>query len=689
MSRASAEQLSRRREGTTGEQGSKVRVGLAAGLAAGFTACVLFLTSAHAEGLGIFGSPAPVPDWVREASRQTLPQYPKSTRAVVLLEDTTYTVDTKGQAIEHVRRVVKILRPQGRDEGYPFVTFDKDSKVLSMHVWSIDPAGHEYALKDNEIIEIGAPGVQGELYSDARARVANPPGRDPGGVIALEYEKRERPYLAETNWVFQDDLPRLNQTFTLVLPTGFTYTTTWANHGRVDAADLEGKGYRWAMKETPGIDLEDIPLAPSERSLAGRMTVHYSGPGLAQPQDGSWQGVGLWFDWLAHDRTASTPEISAKAQSLVAGKADFYDKAQAIGEFVQKQIRYYAIEMGIGGDQPHFASDIYKGRYGDCKDKSTLLAAMLSSVGLHSDIVLVDTSRGVVNPDNPSSWGDHAIAAIEIPAGYESPRMHSVVAMKNGKRYLIFDPTWEMTPFGQIEDNLQGSYAVLVEGKDSQLFQIPVLSPELNTIRRSASLQLTQDGTLKGQVLDRRIGDIASHRRHTLTESDDAKRQKYIDSIVARDLAGASLSGLKFDNLDALDKDLLTTFDLTATHFATTTGPLLMLRPRVLGTYAPDVDRKDRRVPVDLGSAMQGVDSYDIELPEGYAVDELPDPVKVDFGFAAYESKTELHGRVLHYARTYTVRQITVSPAKYPDLQKLSSIIAADEDSRAVLKRAH
>ena len=90
------------------------------------------------------------------------------------------------------------------------------------------------------------------------------------------------------------------------------------------------------------------------------------------------------------------------------------------------------------------------------------------------------------------------MAAIEIPKGYESPKLHSVVTAKTGKRYLIFDPTWDMTPFGQLEDNLQGSYGVLMEGKDSQVIQLPVMDPELNTIRRTGKFELSADGSLKG-----------------------------------------------------------------------------------------------------------------------------------------------------------------------------------------------
>jgi len=636
----------------------------------------------------IFGS-APVPDWVKTAAQQKLPEFHGNPKAVVLLEETTYTVDQKGQAIEHVRRVVKILRPQGRDYGYPSVWYDKDSKVLSLHVWSIDSAGHEYTVKDSDILDVGAPGEGGELYSDDRAKVADPPGRDPGGIIAYEYEKRARPYLAETNWQFQDELPRMKQRFTLALPPGYTYTTTWARHAKVEGIDLENHSYRWDMNDVPAIDLDHVPMAPNEGALAARMTVHYTGPGLAEPQDGTWQGIGEWYESLSRDRLVSTPDIAAKAAELTAGKTDFYDKAEAIGDFVQQKIRYFVIEMGVGGYQPHAAEDIFRGRYGDCKDKATLLSAMLSSVGIHSTLLMVDLERGVIDPDAPSIWGNHMIAAIEIPKGYESSKLHSVVTAKTGKRYLVFDPTWYMTPFGQLEDNLQGSYGVLIEGKDSQVIELPVMDPTLNTIRRSGKFELSADGSLKGSVTDLRFGDLAETRRQVFSSEGEKKQTEYMNRVIAQDFTGATMTGLKVDNVDALNKDLTTTFDLQASHFARFTGPLLMVRPRVLGSYGLDVDRKPRHVEIDLEQTMQGSDEYDIELPPGYVVDELPDPVKIDVGFASYVSSTELHGRVLHYKRTYTVRQVTVPATKYAEVQQLAAAIAADEDSQAILKRGN
>ena len=172
------------------------------------------------------------------------------------------------------------------------------------------------------------------------------------------------------------------------------------------------------------------------------------------------------------------------------------------------------------------------------------------------------------------------------------------------------------------------------------------------------------------------------------THDDAREQQRYMDRVVARDFSSVTLSDLKVENAEALNKDLTTTYSLDAAHFATIVGPLLMVRPRVLGSYSLDVDNKRRLVPIDLEETMRGTDEYDIALPDGYVVDELPDPVKLDVGFATYESSTELRGKSLHYSRTYTVRNVTLPAERYPALQKLARAIDADEASRVVLKKA-
>jgi hypothetical protein len=625
-----------------------------------------------------------VPDWVRAAAAQPLPAYSAETTAAILLEDTTYTVAPDGTATEHLREVIRILRPQGREEGLVSVPFSKDQKLVSLHVWSIGPDGHEYTVKDNEMIEAGYPG-QGNLYEDERIRAANPPGRDPGAIVAYEYEQKMLPYIAEKTWFFEGSLPRLRQVFTLELPAGFSYATVWAHHRPLQAADLENRSWRWEMKETPAVNLRHMLYRPSVLSLAGRMTVHY-GPSVSTEKD-RWQGIGEWYDTLSRDRLASTPEIAAKANELVQGKTDFYDKTEAIAEFVQQQVRYFAIEMGIGGYQPHFAAEIFRNRYGDCKDKSTLLSSMLSVVNIHAALLMVDDRRGVIDPDAPSTVGNHMITAIEIPKGYISPKLRSVVTAKTGRRYLIFDPTWEKTPFGQLEHELQGRYGLLMEGPDSQAIKLPLLAPGFNRLHREGKLQLAADGSLKGTITETRFGDLSDHRRALYTHGDAKQQADFMDHILGEDFGAFKVKDVKVENAEALNKDLVTSFAIEVERYASAMGPLLTVRPRVLGQEAPAVDHEDRKVPIDLRETMQAEDDYQIELPQGYAVDELPEPVKDDVGFASYESSTQLKGNVLHYSRTLTIREVTLPAEKYADLQKLSGLIANDEQSLAVLKK--
>ena len=646
----------------------------------------LLLLVGLSVGAPAFASRDSVPDWVRAAIALPQGKFPAETSAVVLLDNTTLSVGSDGKSIEKHRRVVKILRPNGREQGLVGVPFDKDTKILSFHVWSVGPDGHEYQMKDDEMMEIGYPG-QGNFYEDMRMKLAKPAGLDPGGVVAYEYEQRNAPYEHESTWFFQDDIPHMQQSYTLELPTGYAYQTVWAHHELVKPADLEGGRYRWDLSTTPAIDLDRVPMAPSMKSLMGRMTIHYAPKGQTSSPIGTWQEVGDFYDQLARDRMVSNPEIAAKTAELVAGKSDFYDKIESVGEFVQKQIRYFVIEKGIGGRQPHPAADIFHNRYGDCKDKATLLSAMLSSVNVHSILVLVDSDRGFVDPLAPSVLGNHAIAAIEIPKGYESPKLRSVVLAKSGRRYLIVDPTSEKTPFGQLESALQGGYGVLVEGKQSEIVELPVLSPTLNTVNRSAKFELQPDGSLKGNIVEKRFGDLSSYRRYLYTMGDAKEQKKELDRILGLDFGSFNVTDFKVENAEVLNKDLTTSFNLSADRFGRTMGGLLMVRPRVLGSEGMTLDKKARSIPIDLRQTMVAKDDFTIEIPAGYLVDELPDPVKLDVGFASYESSSQLTGNSLHYMRTYTVRQVSLPADRYADVQRLAAAIDADEQNHAVFKK--
>ena len=128
-------------------------------------------------------------------------------------------------------------------------------------------------------------------------------------------------------------------------------------------------------------------------------------------------------------------------------------------------------------------------------------------------------------------------------------------------------------------------------------------------------------------------------------------------------------------------------YAVTVPQYAHTAGPLLLVRPRVVGEDSVPFDDHPRTLPISLEATGRWRDSFDITLPAGYTVDEAPDPVNVDVGFASYQSSIATKGNVLHYQREYVVRRVEIPAAKAEDFRKLEGAILLDEKGAVVLKK--
>jgi len=626
-----------------------------------------------------------IPDWMREASKQALPAYPADTNAVVLLSETTYRVLSPGEYEEHARRVVKILRHEGRREGTLTVYGRKGQKVHSLHAWTIDKEGKEFELKDKDFAEAALD--EDSLYSDIRARIAQAPAADPGSVIAFEYELVRPCWDSQETWFFQGDLPVHEISITLALPQGWEFQDSWAGTPRIKPSDLGGNQWRWTLRDLPPIEEEE--RMPAFLSLSARATVAFLAPGGGQTATASWNAIGRWDSGLTAGRRDATPEIKEKVQQLVTSAAPGFDgKLRAISAFLQSDIRYVAIEIGIGGFQPHPAADVFHYRYGDCKDKATLLSTMLQEVGIRSEYVIIHTERGIVDPAMPSTFFNHAILAIELPDKEIAGHYRSVITAKSGKQYLIFDPTDTFTPVGTLRGELQDTYALLVTDPGGEMIHTPLLAPETNLLARTGHFTLSADGILRGEVVEESQGDSAFDFRASLHGATDKQRTERLDRILGESLKGFTLENSKIEHLDDIQKDLRLGLKFTARGYAQVRGPLMLVRARVLGENSFTVDnRKPRQYPVVFEGTRKVTDSYEIELPPGYAVDDLPEPTKIDSGFAAYESKFEVNGSRLHYSREYTRRDVKIDAVRMAEFRKFEGAIGADENAAVVLKK--
>jgi len=646
---------------------------------------------------GVAGAPqasaGDAPAWMHALVSVPLPAHDEKTDVVLLYSDRTVTVQSADKIKITVREAYKILRPGGREYGTVAASFNSRSKITGMRGWCIPAQGKDYEVKDKEAMEMSLPKVEGsELVSDVRVKLLRIPAADPGNIVGYEYEQELQPFVLQDVWHFQESNPARETRYTLQLPSGWEYKATWLNYPEAKPAQ-SGNQSQWVVSEVKGIKHEDS--MPPWQGVAGQMIVSFFPPGGSTQNQGfqSWKQMGIWYQGLTSGRRDASPELKQKVASITSSAGTPLAKMKALGEFAQRDIRYVAIELGIGGWQPHAAAEVFTHHYGDCKDKATLMGAMLHEIGVDSYYVVINSERGSVTPETPAHMGgfDHAIIAIKVPDGVTDGTLIATMVHPKLGKILFFDPTDELTPFGQLSGALQANYGLLVTPDGGELVELPELPPAMNGIQRAAKLNLSATGTVSGEVQETRVGDRAWSQRWALrTVTKDADRIKPIETLLSHSLATFQITKASVGNLQLTDQPFMYYYSVVAQNYAKSAGNLLLVRPRFIGNKSSDLleTKEPRKYPVEFDGPSRDVDTFEITLPAGYEVDDLPPPVNADYSFASYHSKTEVNGNTLKYTRTFEVKELSVPLSKVEDLKKLYRAIAGDERNTAVLKPA-
>jgi predicted transglutaminase-like cysteine proteinase len=543
------------------------------------------------------------PPWMHALVGVTLPSYDEKTDAVLLYSETNVTVLSMDKIRTHVREAYKILRPEGREHGTVFVYFNRGRKITSLHGWCIPAQGKDYEVKDKDAIDVAAPIEGGYLVEDTKYRVLRIPAPDVGNIVGYEYEVEEQPFWLQDIWQFQETDPVRESHFSLQLPAGWEYKTSWLSYPEVKASE-GGNGSQWAVSDVKGIRHE--PDMPPWKGVAGQMIVSFfpAGGTSRRNEFANWQSMGSWLGNLYSGQMDASETIKQEVNVLTAGKISQLQKMQAIAGFVQHDIRYVAIELGIGGWQPHAAPDVFSHKYGDCKDKATLMRTMLRQIGVEAYQVSINTERGSVTRDTPAhSAFNHVILAIKLPDEVKDPSLVAVMQDPKLGRILFFDPTNEVTPFGQIGGYLQANYGLLVTPDGGELVELPQQPSAMNSIQRVGTLTLDAKGTLKGDVAEMRLGDRAASERWRLrTVTKNVDRIKPIESLLAGSLPSFQIVKASVVNFEQTDQPFGFNYTFQSDNYAKLAGNLLLVRPRVLGSKSSGVleTKEPRKFPLEF-----------------------------------------------------------------------------------------
>src|SRR5258708_3505387 len=230
---------------------------------------------------------------------------------------------------------------------------------------------------------------------------------------------------------------------------------------------------------------------------------------------------------------------------------------------------------------------------------------------------------------------------------------------------------------------------MLAKPRGGTLLELPQLTVDTNGIERTAKMTLDDKGTLRGDVHEVRLGDRAAAQRHELrSTTQDTDRIRPVEAVAGASFSTFQILKATVANLRIADRPFEWYYTLEAENFAKTAGDLLLVRPRVLGSKSSALleTKEPRQYPVEFAGPERDTDVFEISLPPGYEMEELPPPVNVDDGFASYHSKTEIVGRALRYTRTFEIKELSVPVSKAGQLRDFYPLIAGAQRDSADLK---
>jgi hypothetical protein len=644
---------------------------------------LLFVALLLNGGLALGSDSAP--DWVMEQSSRSIPPYGKDVRSVILLDEGRISVQPDGTIHRSLRYVVRVLNVEGRQDtiaALPY--FQRVTKIKDFHAWLVAPGGAVRAYGKESVEDVGEK-ADFELYSDTRLRVIRAHNADTGSTFAWTATFDENAMLLQDQWHFQEDRPVLLSRYVLTLPPG------WEAKGEVFNLpalhpSIDGTTYTWEARDLPFIKSE--PESPALSSVSPWMGVSFYPVKAAATGNivKNWSDLSLWQCRLADAQADTDGRMIAKVHELTANAASPYAKIQAIARYVQ-QIQYVAIETNLargGGYQPHLATQVFDKQYGDCKDKANLMRALLKLAGIDSYLVTIFSGdRNFVHPEwaAPDQF-NHMIIAIRVPAEISAPAilMDPVLG-----RLLIFDSTSTATPLGELPEDEQSSYALILAGRDGSLLKMPLAPDEANRMNVEVAASLTDTGALDATVAISSHGESATRLRSAFSYGTPDQLQHQLERWISETAKQNTLA--RVEPKDGLEQDQ---FALKLAFTAPVYGQLmqrrmLVFRPAVLARFDGfQAQSEPRLLPIVLQPQCYHK-QVRIKLPAGFQVDEMPDAASFTSSFGKFTSSYKVEGAELLFTEDLDVAPSTVPAANYAEVKSFFQHVAGAEQAPLLL----
>src|SRR5581483_1509175 len=475
------------------------------------------------------------------------------------------------------------------------------------------------------------------VYTDYREKHVSVPALRPGEILEYSITTTTSTPLAPGQFWFEYDFAKhgvvLDEQLQVNIPANRKIKIkTKDEYAPKISQEGDRKIYAWKSSHL-GDDDEDDDSSSSDSDKKKKKKHIYKDEqsDVEMTTFQSWEDLGRWYAGLEKDRIFPTPEVKAKAAEITKYSQTDLGKIQALYDYVARNFRYVSLSLGRGRYQPHAASEVLANQYGDCKDKHTLLSALLRGAGFSANAVLIDSSRKL-DEDVPSpSQFDHVITVVPF-----------------GKQMLWMDTTSEVAPFQLLLSPLRAKKALMIpQDGTPKIVETPSIPSVPNYQIVALDGRISELGKLDAHIRMELRGDSEVMMRSLMRRVPRSRWKDVIKYGAATQGLQGEVCDLQLSDLEATSEPLTVEYQIGVANFFDWSGKQTEIELPTLMRFSlpgadPDADSDDD--PIPFGGPIEFTTRFHLLVPEKYSLGSMV-PVNLTRDYGEYHSTYKIDGQ--------------------------------------------
>ena len=381
-----------------------------------------------------------------------------------------------------------------------------------------------------------------------------------------------------------------------------------------------------------------------------------------------------WYYSMVENVNTEAPsaELVALVSKITADKKTELEKVSAIYYWTQQNIKYIAFEYALGGFIPRESNDVFRKKYGDCKDNSSILYRMLEIAGVKGNLTWIGT-RSI-----PYTYKEVPTPVVDN---------HMILSYENNGKTYYLDATGRYIKFGMPTSFIQGKEALVGYGKDFKIKKVPIIAAKENAI-----IDVTNIKIENGRVIGSSEITISGYPKidifHTLESGNsETKLKKFYKSVFWKGNNTFQINNFKEKNKYHYDNDFIVDYDFEIKNYAKNLGDEIYINLNLnkeISSYKTD---KNRENAIEYEYQRYYNYTTKLEIPKGYKVDYLPESLTVSNDLLVSKITYQVKGNEVIYNHEIELNFLVLSTEQQKEVNKEIQKIERNYKEIVVLKK--